>query len=244
MNSSVDSNDIYDPAFVKGVFDRCSSGYRYWSQVASFGFVWLWRRQCIDRLPKFHPLNAVGADLMAGTGETWPHLIKRHPELKSIVAIDISSGMVQRAIDRLHSMRLEKIEIIEADVLKNELQSNLADFAICIFGLKTFNRDQQKVIAGQLARILKPGGLFSFIEASDPEGWILKGVYRFYLRQFLPLIERLFLRGAQDFAMLGICAREFGDCGYFASCLIAEGLEVKKQDYFFGCATGVIGRKP
>ena len=30
--------DIYDPLFVKGVFDRTSAAYRYWSQIASFGF--------------------------------------------------------------------------------------------------------------------------------------------------------------------------------------------------------------
>ena len=66
--------DIYDPLFVKGVFDRCSAAYRYWSQIASFGFVFLWRRQCVDHMPAILPDGATGLDLMAGTGEAWPYL--------------------------------------------------------------------------------------------------------------------------------------------------------------------------
>jgi len=49
--------DIYNPHFVKGVFDRCSAGYRYWSQIASFGFIFLWRRQAWITCRR-RPLNA------------------------------------------------------------------------------------------------------------------------------------------------------------------------------------------
>ena len=42
--------DIYDPAFVADLFDRCSSNHRRWSAVSSFGFTWIWRRQCVARL--------------------------------------------------------------------------------------------------------------------------------------------------------------------------------------------------
>lgn len=66
------AQDIYDPHFVKDVFDRCSTGYRYWSQIASFGFIFLWRRQCVDHMPAMLPEGAAGLDLMAGTGEAWP----------------------------------------------------------------------------------------------------------------------------------------------------------------------------
>jgi ubiquinone/menaquinone biosynthesis C-methylase UbiE len=58
--------DIYDPLFVKGVFDRASVAYRYWSQIASFGFIFLWRRQCVDHMPTIPFDGAIGLDLMAG----------------------------------------------------------------------------------------------------------------------------------------------------------------------------------
>lgn len=60
----------------------------------------------------------------------------------------------------------------------------------------------------------------------------------------MPLIERLFLRGAQDFAMIGTYSTNFGDASDFGDMLRAEGLEVEFRPFFFGCATAVSGRKP
>lgn len=42
--------DIYDPAFVKGVFDRCSGTYIRFSWLCSFGFTERWRQQCVAAL--------------------------------------------------------------------------------------------------------------------------------------------------------------------------------------------------
>jgi ubiquinone/menaquinone biosynthesis C-methylase UbiE len=235
--------DIYDPLFVKGVFDRTSAAYRYWSQIASFGFVFRWRRQCVDHMPTIPTYGAAGLDLMAGSGEAWPYLLRRRMGIASITAVDISSGMIRLAVDGLHRSRIDKIKLIEADVLSSTLPAESADFVISTFGLKTFNESQQQQLARTLARVLKRGGVFSLIEASDPKGWVLHALYRFYLDRVLPLIERTALNGAQDFAMLGVYTRKFRDCRFFAQCLAAEGLEVEHRVFFFGCATGVVGRK-
>lgn len=236
--------DIFDPNFVKGVFDRCGPNYRYWSQIASFGFVLLWRKQCIQSLPLQISEGALIYDLMAGTGETWGLLLKRHPNVDKIVALDISATMVKNAIERLHKMRATKIEVREADVLKQTALSASADIMVSSFGLKTFNNEQQARIAKYVAATLKPGGAFSFVEASDPQGWLFRRQYRFYMCRVLPFIERLFLNGAQDFAMIGDYTAAFVDCSHFANCLRNEGLIVEYRKLFFGCASAVCGRKP
>ncbi len=236
--------DIYDPAFVKGVFDRCSQRYIAFSFVCSFGFTEIWRRQCVAALPPPPSANPSGYDLMAGTGEAWPHLLKRFPDIASVTAVDISSGMHRRAMARLHRHRRHRIDFIEDDVLESRLPAESADFIISTFGLKTFHPGQHRRLAGLVARALKPGGVFAMIEASDPKGWLLRPLYLFHLRKVLPWVERLFLRGAQDFAMIGTYSTHFGDASGFAGMLRAEGLEVDYRRYFFGCATGVAGRKP
>lgn len=243
MFDSETDDRIYDPAYVKGVFDRCSTSYRRWSNVASFGFVERWRKQCVAALP-VQKAGARGFDLMAGTGESWPHLFKRRPEIGSVVAIDISGEMCRRAILLLHEFRAHKIDVVEADVLAADLDDSSADFVISTFGMKTFNSEQHRAFSKTLARVLRPGGSFSLIEASDPKGWPLRNLYMFYLHGVLPWIERLFLSGAQDFAMLGIYCTRFGDCRGLADDLRAAGLEVEYKSYFFGCASGVTGRKP
>ena len=110
--------------------------------------------------------------------------------------------------------------------------------------LKTFDTNQQTVLANQIARILKPGGSFSLIEASDPKGWILRPLYRFYLDGLLPQIERLFLKGAHDFSMIGTYTRNFESRTHMAEALRNAGLTVSLKKHVFGCATSVAGHKP
>jgi ubiquinone/menaquinone biosynthesis C-methylase UbiE len=235
---------IYDPVFVKGVFDRCSRRYIIFSYFCSMGFTERWRKQCVSAVPKPASFAPRIFDLMAGTGEAWPHVLERFPEATAITAIDISSGMHTHALERLHKLRAHRIEFIEDDVLNTRLPKECADVVISTFGLKTFNSDQHGRLATLIASMLAPGGTFSLIEASDPKGWWLRPLYRFHLGIVLPLIERLFLRGAQDFAMIDTYSRNFGNASAFAAALRAEGLDVEYRRYFFGCATGVVGRKP
>jgi ubiquinone/menaquinone biosynthesis C-methylase UbiE len=238
------SEDIYDAQFVKGVFDRCSGKYIAFSLICSFGFTERWRRQCVASIPETGVDRPVGYDLMAGTGEVWPHLLKRFPDIGAITAVDISSGMHQRALERLHAHRAHRIAFIEDDVLKSRLPDASADFVVSAFGLKTFNAEQHGRLARLIARCLKPGGGFSLVEASDPKGWWLRPLYLFHLKVVLLAIERIFLRGARDFAMIGTYSTNFGDASAFAEMLRAEGLQVEYRRLFFGCATAVAGRKP
>ena len=236
--------NIYDPKFVADLFDRCSAGYRRWSALASFGFITLWRYQCVQRLKTPRAPKPIVVDLMAGTGEVWPHLLRRFPQIETITALDISHKMHLEAVERLHGAYAAKISHFEANALETDLEENYADLLVSTFGLKTFDAAQQKKLAKQIHRILKPGGSFSLIEASDPKGWVLRPLYRFYLDQVLPLIERFFLKGAKDFSMLGVYTRNFGDSHHMAEALAAVGLEVSMRKHFFGCATSVAGTKP
>ena len=178
------------------------------------------------------------------TGEVWPHLLKRFPGIGEITAVDISSGMHRLAMERLHAHRSQKIAFIEDDLFSSNLPDSSADFIVSTFGLKTFNPEQHAKLARLVARCLKPGGVFSMIEASDPKGWWLRSLYLFYLKFFLPLIERFFLKGAQDFSMIGIYSVNFGDASGLAAMLRDQGLAVEYKRLFFGCATAVAGRKP
>ena len=58
------------------------------------------------------------------------------------------------------------------------------------------------------------------------------------------MIERFFLKGAQDFSMIGTYTRNFGSCDHMADALRAVGLDVTLKKHFFGCATSVAGQKP
>lgn len=243
--------DIYDPRFVADLFDRCAPRYRRWSAVASFGMLWLWRRICARRLAAMMRISQIkGAappplpmtyDLMSGTGEVWPHLWRAVPKAQ-IVALDSAGAMLDAArVPRSHAHR---VTCRTEDAVTCPLPEAEADLVISAFGLKTLSPEGQVALARQIARVLRPGGAFALIEASDPKGWALRPLYLAYLGRVLPLIERSALRGAQDFAMIGAYVRGFGDVTHFTEALRAEGLFAAQRSHVFGCATSVAGFKP
>jgi ubiquinone/menaquinone biosynthesis C-methylase UbiE len=111
------------------------------------------------------------------------------------------------------------------------------------FGLKTLDSNQQTRLAAQVARLLRPGGLYSFIEISAPGARPLRWLYLFYLRRVIPLVGWMLLGNPANYRMLGIYTEAFGDCRHFAACLSRAGLDAEYVSHFYGCATGVRGRK-
>jgi len=182
MHDCTVAEDIHHPQYVADLFDRCAANYRITSAIASFGFVLRWRHQCIGQLRTVQPKETpVVYDLMAGTGEIWPYVIRQIATDARIVAVDISRVMHEHAVQKLHASRSEQIEHVQADVLEAEFPNSVADYVVSTFGLKTMNPAQLKRIAQVTAAMLKPGAQFTFIEASDPKGWMLRPFYRLYM---------------------------------------------------------------
>lgn len=235
---------MYDPQFVRGLFDEMSRTYGVVNFVSSFGFCRRWRRQCLRGIQIDAPGHAV--DLMTGMGELCPDLSRSVGETGQITAIDSSPVMcdaARRQAGRL-AQQLAAIEIIEADALACPLPDGSADYVCSSFGLKTFSAGQVAVLAAEVARILRPGGRFSFVEISMPSARWLRWPYLFYLRFAIPLIGRLFSGNPENYRMLGVYTQAFGDCRNVARAFAAAGLDVESRSYFFGCATGITGAKP
>lgn len=235
--------DIYDVGYVRDLFDRVSTTYGYTNYLASFGFTERWRKQCIEMLGPLAP-DAVGFDLMCGRGETWTQLFRKHAGIKTLKGLDISPQMINGAREQAERIASAEIELLERDVFANNIDSAGADFVISTFGVKTFNSEQLRQLAVEIARILKRGGRFSLVEVSEPKGWLLRPLYMFYLLRIMPIIEKLFLGYSYGFGMIGVYVGKFGDCTELMSYLAAQGLQVGYRKYFYGCASGVSGVKP
>lgn len=54
-------------------------------------------------------------------------------------------------------------------------------------------------------------------------------------------MEKVFLGYSYGYSMIGVYVARFGDCSEFAGHLEACGLKVRRDRYFFGCATGLSG---
>nr|WP_291984925.1 class I SAM-dependent methyltransferase [Luteitalea sp.] len=207
--------------------------------MSSFGFTVRWRNQVVADLPLSS--TTVVVDLMSGMGELWRSLAPQLSSTARLIGIDFSEEMTQRA-PRDWPFELE---VRVADVLDGGASSPpLADVVVSSFGLKTFDRDQQTLLATRVAETLRPGGAFSFIEMSVPRSGLLRAIDMAYIKGVIPLVGRVLLGNPECYRMLGIDTEAFGDATHVAECLRRADLRATYSSYFFGCATGVKGIKP
>ena len=67
---------------------------------------------------------------------------------------------------------------------------NTFDAAISSFGVRNFE-DIDKSFS-EVLRVLKPGGVFMFIELTTPEKTPMKELYRFYTNNVMPILSGIF----------------------------------------------------
>lgn len=231
---------LYRPQRVAHLFNQMSATYGWINLITSFGFSWLWRKQCVQQLNLQADMQVY--DLMSGMGECWHPLLPLLQGQGKILAVDFSEGMMQHAAQKRKAYP-DKIELFQADLLDSTHNWPAADAVVSCFGLKTFSPSQQAQFARQLGQFLKPGSRFSLLEISVPEFRPLRLLYMFYLKHLIPLLGRLLLGNPDHYRLLGVYAERFGDARHFCTCLQAAGFQVSYQRYFFGCATGVVGQK-
>jgi ubiquinone/menaquinone biosynthesis C-methylase UbiE len=228
----------YEPNAVRALFDEMAATYGIVNLISSFGFAARWRHQLVQDLPLAGASHVV--DLMSGMNELCRSIAPHVAPTMHVTAIDISPEMIRRA----RKSWPFQVEIHLDDVLTHDFEPASADAVICSFGLKTFDPSQQDQLAQRVAHVLRPGGVFSFVEISVPPVRLLRLPYLFYLNRIIPWIGRLFLGNPANYRMLGVYTQAFGDCRHFAECLRHHGMEVSQVRYFFGCASGVRGAKP
>jgi ubiquinone/menaquinone biosynthesis methyltransferase len=236
------TENIYHEAFVGNLFDRMARTYGIVNYLASFGFSERWRRQCVDEIHWSDDTRVV-FDLMSGMGECWGLILSRGRRVECITGVDISAEMNRRAAVNLVKRPAWPVELRQENILQNSIPSDSADVLVSAFGLKTFSEQQLERLAAEMSRILKPGGQVAVIEISTPKPWLLRVPYLFYLKWVIPVIGALFMGNPDTYSMLGRYCSNFGTCLSFHEKLRKAGLEVTYREYFFGCATGVVGRK-
>ena len=233
--------DIYDPNFVKSLFDEMSKTYGLINYIASFGFCERWRRQCVQ-LPTINP-GMIVYDLMTGMGECWNLINKKLNNDGRIVAIDISEEMCNLANKQKKVLPYLEVDLINEDFLANSIPDGSADCVISSFGFKTFSDSQKVIVAREIERILKQSGTFSLVEISVPNSKMLRIPYMAYLRFCIPLVGKIFLGNPDNYRLLWAYTERFENFSFMKKCLEEAGLTVDSTQLFFGCATALYGTK-
>ncbi len=231
----------YDPVFVEKLFDDMCATYSNMNYITSFGFSERWRKQCVAELNI--KKGKVVADLMTGMGECWKYILCQGDQNSKLIGLDFSTEMIRRANQEKKKFQEADIQILHENVFENSIENNSVDYVISGFGLKTFNDEQLGKLADEIKRILRPGGYYSLIDVSVPGNAVLRFFYMFYLKNVIPILGRLFLGNPDTYRMLGIYTENFGNSRGVQHIFEQRNFEVEYVNYFFGCGSGIKGRK-
>lgn len=166
------------PKDVSAMFDMVAKNYDRTNDLLSFYQSRIWRRAVRKAVnPK---AGQRVLDMAAGTGTSSMALLVPGGE---VVAADFSKGMLEEG-----KRRYPKLSFVFADAMKLPFSEGEFDTVTISFGLR--NVQDHKTALREFHRVLKPGGKLVVCEFSRVRG-ILGALYRFYLRNLLPLVARL-----------------------------------------------------
>jgi malonyl-CoA O-methyltransferase len=140
---------VLDRRAVAQAFDRASASYD-----AAAALQERVRKELIARLAELKIAPQSILDLGAGTGHSSRALKGAYPKAL-VVAADIAPGMLARA--RQQSRWLRRFERVRADAYSLPFQSGVFDLVFSNLMLQWC--DDLDPVCGELARVLKPGGL-------------------------------------------------------------------------------------
>ena len=172
---------------VREMFNSLAPGYDKMNSTFSLGIDTYWRCEALKTLKKY-PHNHL-LDVGTGTGD-FAILANRYLKPKRIDAIDISEEMITVAEKKVKAKGLDKIIRFEhQDCAEMSYPDNLFDAVISSFGIRNFEDIDNSF--KEILRVLKPGGLFMFIELTHPEQVAVKQLYNFYTKHVLQFMSLL-----------------------------------------------------
>lgn len=119
---------------------------------------------------------------------------------------------------------------------------NTFDLTTISFGIRNFSDPQKSLF--DIHRVLKHGGRLMIMEFAIPTNPIIRAVYFFYFRHFLPRIGNMVSKHKDAYTYLNQSVEDFPYGDKFLAMMEKAGFtNLKKQSLTFGIAMLYIGDK-
>lgn len=193
---------------VAEMFDNVSYNYDFLNRLLTFGIDMRWRKLVVKTIAEKKPETVL--DIATGTGDFVIMLAKIKP--KRIVGLDLSQGMLDIGIQKIRDRKLDDlIEMIQGDSENLPFQDDSFDAITVGFGVRNFENLDKGL--QEIRRVLKPNGIFVVLETSQPEGFIMKPLFKFYSKYIIPTVGKLFSKdkSAYDYLPESAAAFPYGE---------------------------------
>jgi HAE1 family hydrophobic/amphiphilic exporter-1 len=168
---------------VEAMFNRIAPNYDKLNRLLSLGIDNYWRRESIGALKPYHPRLIL--DVATGTGD-FAILANEILDPERIVGIDISDGMMAVGREKVKRKGMEQtITFEQQDSAALSFPEASFDAVTAAFGVRNFENIDKSF--GEILRVLKPGGVFLFLELTTPEKTPMKELFSLYSKYVMTL---------------------------------------------------------
>lgn len=182
-------------------------------------------------------------DLCTGTGDLALAYHRAAKGAVPIVGADFCHEMLVRAEAKTKRKDIGQIRFLEADAQRLPFPDDMFQITTVAFGLRNVT-DTDRGIA-EMVRVTQPGGRIAILEFSQPRGWLMGPMYRFYFRHILPRLGQMISRSKDNaYRYLPESVMQFPDGEALAERMRGHGLiDVHWHPMTFGIATLYVGTK-
>ncbi len=226
---------------VTEMFDEIAPKYDLLNGVLSLGIDNYWRKEALKGIRKYKPKQIL--DIATGTGD-FAILAEKVLKPDHITATDISVGMMEIGIEKINQKNLyDKITFDFQDCSNLSFDDNTFDAATVAFGVRNFediNKSFKEVL-----RVLKPGGVFMFVELTTPAKTPMKELHATYTKYAMPLIANALSTEKRAYEYLPESISAFPQGRDMMLILKKNGFtNIRLRHLTLGITTIYIGEKP
>src|SRR5262245_34368111 len=222
------------------MFGNIAPSYDLLNHLLSLNVDRYWRWRTTRLVPPTG--DAPILDLCTGTGDLALAYDRAAAGRVPVVGADFCREMLTRAEAKTRQRHAcGRVRYLEADAQRLPFPDDSFQIAAVAFGLRNVT-DTDRGLA-EMVRVTRPGGKVAILEFSQPRGWLLGRLYRFYFRWVLPLVGQTISRSKDNaYRYLPASVLEFPDGDALAERLKRRGLcDVSWQPLTFGIATLYVG---
>ncbi len=218
---------------VTQMFDNVSSNYDTLNRILTFGIDVGWRKKVVQMVMDARAKKVL--DVATGTGDL--AIMFGREATEEVVGLDISPGMLEIGKNKVSDKGLDKkVKMIIGDSEKMVFDDGTFDAVTVAFGVRNFE-DLEKGLR-EILRVLRPGGMLVVLETSQPEGAVVKQLFRFYSKYIIPNIGKLMSKDKKAYDYLPESAAAFPYGEAFNNILLKSGFSTSKvYPQTFGAAT-------
>ena len=224
---------------VEQMFDKVSKNYDFLNRVLTFGIDISWRKKVVKVIAKNNPKQIL--DIATGTGDFAIMLAKLNPE--KVIGLDISQGMLDMGIEKIKNKKLDGlIDMIQGDSENMPFEDNSFDAITVGFGVRNFENLDKGL--QEIKRVLKPNGVLTILETSQPEKFPMKQLFKFYSKFIIPTVGNLFSKDKNAYSYLPESAAAFPYGENFNNILLKNGFNsATNRSLTFGIAAMYTAKK-